>query len=273
MSNLRYRSIAFIGAMAFACAVSLNAQNPESFTEEQMRDFLLNAKVVNSKRMNKGITRPYQLTLSNGTLVHDAEFQPVDEYKPVMQFDNGKTEINFRDSYKYNIAAFELAKLVGLSDLMPVTVERKWEGKTGALSWWLPVKMEEKKRRRSHLNPPDAAAWYNQMDKIKAFIQLVYNTDWNQENVLISEDWHLWMIDFTRSFRLFTTLEEPKSLSRCDRQLLQKLRKLDAAELEQKTKNWLNIDEIKAVMARRDKIVVLFEDLIAKKGEKAVLYD
>jgi hypothetical protein len=101
----------------------------------------------------------------------------------------------------------------------------------------------------------------------------VYDTDRNLGNVLISEDWHLWMIDFSRAFRFYTTLENPKNLVRCDRQLLQKLRQLDAAEVEKKTKNWLRDPEIKGVMARRDKIVALFEDLIAKKGELAVLYD
>ena len=34
-------------------------------------------------------------------------------------------------------AAFGLAELLGLDDMMPVTVERRWNGKRGALSWWL----------------------------------------------------------------------------------------------------------------------------------------
>jgi len=36
---------------------------------------------------------------------------------------------------------------------------------------------------------------------MRVFSQLVYDTDRNLGNVLISEDWHLWMIDFTRAFR------------------------------------------------------------------------
>ena len=30
--------------------------------------------------------------------------------------------------------------------MLPVTVERKWGGNWGALSWWLPVKMDEVQR-------------------------------------------------------------------------------------------------------------------------------
>lgn len=39
-----------------------------------------------------------------------------------------------------------------------------------------------------------------------------------------------------------------------------------------KTKRYLNKDEVKALMARRDKIVEHFQQLIAAKGEKEVLY-
>jgi hypothetical protein len=273
MSNLSCRFTALLGMTASLFAVSLNAQNPENLTEEQMRDFLLKAKVVSSKQIGKGVTNPYRLTLSNGGMVHDASFQSVDEYKAYKQFDNGKTEMNFRDSYKYNIAAFELAKLVGLGDMMPVTVERNWNGKKGALSWWLPVKMNEEKRLSQHLQSPNPEDWNKQMHKLRVFTELVYDTDRNAGNILISEDWHIWMIDFTRAFRLYNTLGNPGNLVKCDRTLLQKLRQLDTAELKHRTKNWLSNSEIKGIMARRDKIAALFENLIANKGEKEVLYD
>ena len=59
---------------------------------------------------------------------------------------------------------------------------------------------------------------------------------------------------------------------RCERQLLEKLKALDGNELMEKTKHYLSKDEVKAVMARRDKIVALFEKLISEKGEKEVLF-
>jgi pyrroline-5-carboxylate reductase len=43
-------------------------------------------------------------------------------------------------------------------------------------------------------------------------------------------------------------------------------------ELQEKTKRYLTKDEVKAVMARRDKIVALLQKLIAEKGESEVLY-
>ncbi len=281
MSCLRSSWVMLIAIAAFvipgghpqAYASAQTVQTQDNLTEEQMRDFLLKAQVVGSKQGGKGVTSPYRLTLKDGNMVHDGSFQAVDEQKTSRQFDNGKTEANFRDSYKYNIAAFEVAKMLGLGDMMPVTVERKWESKIGSLSWWLPVMMDEEKRLSKHTEPPDRNAWNKQLNKMYVFAQLVYDTDRNAANLLISENWHLWMIDFSRAFRIYASLENPKNLVMCDRQLLQNLRQLNAAELEQKTKKWLTKDEIKGVMARRDKIVTFFDDLIAKKGEQAVLYD
>jgi hypothetical protein len=273
MSSLHRRSFTLIVMLAITCALSVSAQDPEKLSEDQKRDFLLNAKVVNFSEIGKGVTRPFRLVLSDGRMVHDASFQSIDEYAPLKKFDNGTKEVNFRDSYKYNLAAFEIAKLVGLGDMLPVTVERKWNGKMGAVSWWLPYKLDEKKREQQHIDPPNPEAFSKQMYKIIVFRQLVYDSDRNSQNILISEDWNIWRIDFTRAFRLYTTLENPKDLVRCDRTLLQKLRQLDAVEIKKKTKNWLGNTEIKGVMARRDKIVALFEDLIAKQGENKVLYD
>lgn len=263
----------FLVVAAFAiCSVTLTAADEPALSKEQMKQFLLTAKVVSSHSAKKGITDTSRLTLSDGTITHDASFQSVDEHKPVMKFADGHIETNFVDSYKYNLAAYALAELIGLDDMMPVYVERKWDGKTGSLSWWLPIKMDDVERMKQKIEPPDKDAWNNQMYKIRVLDALVYDTDPNLTNVLIGQDWKLYRIDFSRAFRSFKDLKDPKDLVRCDRQLFAKLKALDANELATKTKPYLNKDEVKAVMARRDKIVATFEKLIAQKGESEVLY-
>jgi hypothetical protein len=47
---------------------------------------------------------------------------------------------------------------------------------------------------------------------------------------------------------------------------------LDEKELLERTKPHLTKPEAAAVMARRDKILAYFQQLIAQKGEGAVLY-
>lgn len=41
-----------------------------------------------------------------------------------------------------------------------------------------------------------------------------------------SSDWRMWMIDHTRAFRLGKELLEPKTLTYCDRALLDRIREL-----------------------------------------------
>jgi len=251
---------------------ALSAPQELSLSEEAMKDFLLNARVTNSVRVKKGKTGISRLTLTDGRLTHDAAFQSVDIHKDLMVYADGKTEANFRDTYLFNLAAYELAKLVGLGDMMPVTVERKWNSKNGALTWWLDYKMDEDIRSKENIQPPDAEAYNRQMLKILVFSDLVYDTDRNPGNVLITRDWRLWMIDFTRAFRLETELEDLGDLVRCDRQLLEKLRGLKEEQVVEKTKRYLSREEIGAVMARRSKLVAHFDKLISRNGERAVLY-
>ena len=269
---MRWRWLLLAALLCLACRPFAVAADEPTLTKEQIKQFLLTAKVVHHEVAKKGITHTSRLTLSDGTITHDASFQPIDEHKPKMELSSG-IELNFVDSYKYNIAAYALAELVGMDDMLPVYVERKWGGNVGSLSWWLPVKMDEVERLKQKLEPPDADAWNNQMYKIRVFDQLVSDSDPNLTNVLISANWKIWRIDFTRAFRLTKDLNEPnKNLLHCDRQLLEKLKVLDANALTERTKKYLTKDEVKAVMARRDKIVAYFQKLIAEKGENEVLY-
>lgn len=269
--RLSWRGLMLAVLLCLTCRLVVSASDEPTLTKEQIKQFLTTAKVINSRESKKGITHTSRLTLSDGTITHDASFQPIDEQKATKELAGG-TEVNFVDSYKYNIAAYGLAELLGLDDMVPVYVERKWEGKTGSLSWWLPVKMDEAERYTKKINAPNVEAWNNQMYKIRVFDQLVADSDPNLTNVLIDENWRIWRIDFTRAFRLNREPKNPKDLVRCDRQLLGKLKALDANAFAAKTEGYLEKGEVKAVMARRDKIVAQFQKMISEKGEEAVLY-
>ena len=269
--RLRSRGLGLAAVLCLTGRIIAFAADDPTLTKDQIKQFLLTAKVVGSREAKKGITHTSRLTLSDGTVTHDASFQTIDEHKATKELSNG-VELNFVDSYKYNVAAYGLAELLGLEDMMPVYVERKLEGKQGSLSWWLPVKMDEETRYTKKIAPPDLDAWNNQMYRVRVFDVLVSDSDPNLTNVLIGEDWHIWRIDFTRAFRLNKDPKDPKDLVRCDRQLFARLKALDANALTEKTKGYLNKDEVKAVMARRDKIVAQFQKMIGEKGENAVLY-
>jgi hypothetical protein len=273
--NLPYRHGRKLTIATVACLVCLSvatATDQTALTSEQIKQFLTTAKIVGSKQSSKGITGTQRLTLNDGTVTHDASFQTIDDHKPTATLSSGRTELNFVDSYKYNIAAYVLAEMIGMDDMLPVYVERSWGGRTGSLSWWLPVKMDEVERLKQKIAVPDPDAWDNQMYKIRVFDALVYDADPNLTNVLIGQDFKIWRVDFSRSFRLNKDLRDPKDLVRCDRHLFEKLKQLDGNELSGKTKRYLTKNEAAAVMARRDKIIAQFQKLISEKGEKEVLY-
>jgi len=267
-----WSAILAVAIISLFVSTAAPAADETSLTKEQIRQFLLNAKVVGSKPSKKGVTNTTRLTLSDGTITHDASYQPIDEHKPKMTLESGVTVFNFVDSYKFNIAAYTLSEMLGIDDMLPVYVERKWQGHAGSLSWWLPVKMDEEERVEKKITPPNLEAWNKQMYRVRVFDELVYDSDANLTNVLIGPDWQIWRIDFSRAFRTNKDLQKPADLVQCERHLFEKLKELNGSELEEKTRHYLTKEEVQAVMARRDKIVARFDALIKEKGEKEILY-
>ena len=80
-------------------------------------------------------------------------------------------------------------------------------------------------------------------------------------------------LDHTRAFRNHKKLKNPEDLVKCDRRLLAALRKLDYETLTRELSPYLNKEQIKALLARRNRIVGIFDNAIAEKGEQLVLFD
>lgn len=263
--------VVLVFLMPLVCA----AQTPD-LSADQIKTFLKTAKVVRAATTSKGVTAPKRLTLSDGTLTHDAVFQAIDDHQNVANLGGGSrqptTELRYVDSYKYNVAAYEMARLVGLDFMMPVYVERRWNGETGSISWFVTTMMDESDRLKKKIEPPNPGEWNNQMYRMRVFSALLRDTDRNLTNVLITPEWQVMMIDFTRAFRLQPELLHEKDLNKIDRRLLVKLESLSRDAVKQATTDFLTRQEIDAVMVRRDLLVKHFRDLIATLGEDKVLY-
>lgn len=157
--------------------------------------------------------------------------------------------------------------------MMPPTVQRDVQGKRGALSWWVDdVAMDEAERELKNLQPPNALAFIRQRLRMSVFAELVRDTDRNKGNVVYTSDWRLFMLDFSRAFRLETPLRTPAALGMCDRALLTAMRGLTRADVAAAVGDHLSSDEIKAIIARRDLLVAHFDQLVASRGENNVLY-
>ena len=251
-------TITFLTAVLIS--VPVRAQDAGTLTPQGIEQFLLTAEIVDARPIGKGVTNPWRLTLSDGTLTHDAAFQSIDVRKPVARVSR-KAELLFADSYHFNIAAYRLARLLGLDDMVPVSVERRWRGRVGALVWWIDAAVDESERKAQQLRPPDIAAWSKQLYRMVVFGQLIYDTDRHDGNLLYTADWRLWMIDFTRAFRIRHQLQSPENLVHYEPALFERLVALDKRGLTAATDGHLTLAEIHAVLARRDLIVEHFRKL------------
>lgn len=236
-------------------------------TREEQVAFLERARIVERRRVSKGVTGTVRVTLSDGAYTHDASVQTVNEFKAIFAGKQG-TELGFQDTWRYNLAAYHLDGLLEL-EMIPVTVARKLDGQEASFTWWVDdVMMDEAERYKKKITAPDLRHWNHQLQTLRIFDQLIQNSDRNLGNMLIDRGWKVWMIDHTRAFRKKLELASRENLARCDRQLLARLKALDPARVREALGKWLREAEIAPMMARRDLIVEHFE-----KADPARLYE
>jgi len=246
-----------------------------AWTDAEKETFLSTAEIGKLRDVNVGVTDSKRATLDDGRSKHDAHIQDVDVFKPgVTHLRGQEAEINFRDSYKFNIAGYRLDRLLHMN-MVPVSVERTVNRKPAAVTWWVDdVKMMERERYEKKIVPPNPSDWVGQMSTAAVFTELICNTDPNLGNFLITSDWQLHLIDFTRGFRPQKTLRAPENLGvRLDRQIYQGLKDLNLETLKEVMNGLLDDPELEGLLARRDLIVEHYDKLIAERGEALVLYD
>ena len=234
---------------------------------EQQEEFLKKAKIGRTRSASKGVTNTIRATLSDGTITHDASIQTIDEYMQEFKSNRG-IEFNFRDSWRYNVAAYRLDRMLEIG-MTPPSIERSFKNKPAAFTWWVDdVLMDEGERLKTKTSAPDSNFWNQQMWVVRLFDQLIYNVDRNLGNLLIDKTWTVWMIDHSRAFRLIDKLRSPESVTKCDRVLFDKLKALDEKTLKQVMGDYLTGPEIRGVLLRRNEVVALIE-----KGGPTALYD
>ncbi len=248
-------------------------QQTASLSREQIETFLTKAKIIKESTTSKGVTRPVRATLSDGVLTHDAQFQTVDQAKAL--FEAGKaSEVDFKDTFRYNIAGYRLAQLVGI-ETVPVSVQRRYKGKDAAVTWWIDDVMFDESGRLE-LNDkamgPDPQRTQRQLHIMRVWDELIQNRDRNRGNLLWTKDWTMWLIDHTCAFRTGTALLKPVELVRIERTLFDKMKQLTEPSMTQVMKGMLSRNEIRSVLRRRDAIVQHFEKMIAERGEAAVFF-
>jgi hypothetical protein len=240
---------------------------------DEAEAFLRAAKVIDRKEIGNGVTRPERLTLTDGTRTLRAAWKTIDERKiGLTRMEAGGSEFDFRDSWKHEVAAYELSRLLGL-DLVPPTVEREIDGRRGSLQMWVEQAVTEKERQKQKRKPAHAPHWMQQIHCVRLLHQLTYNTDFqNIENVLVDATFRVYLIDSSRAFRIQKDLLAPDDLQLFSRRALESLARLDRATLEERLGRWLDGMQIDALLARRDRIDTLVKVRLLKNGPGQVLF-
>lgn len=215
--------------------------------------YLRTAPVVKTTSLDLGVTHPKRVFFAPDGLAASAAWKPL---RP--GFQNG-----FWESYKSEIAAYELDKLLQLG-MVPVVVERKIDGLTGAVILWL-----EGVRTWLEVQPlPKPPMWERQLARMKLFDDLIGNPDRNRGNLLVDAAWNLFLIDHSRAFLDDRAL--PQKIDHVDTALWERMAALDEATLQTAVGQWLTNKQIKSMLARRDRMAAAIEALVKKNGRRAV---
>jgi hypothetical protein len=174
----------------------------------------------------------------------------------------------FWESYRAEIAAYELDKLLDLQ-MIPPTVEKRVKGELGAAVMWVKPVRSFKEMGGAPTPPPvHQARWNKQILRAKMFDCLIYNKDPNLGNWLVDPAWNLILIDHTRSFT--SDKKFAHSLQRVDSELWQKMRALTEEQLHLTLGKWLDKRAIRGMIERRDMMQAEIDKLVAANGEAAV---
>ena len=230
---------------------------------EDHEKFLREAAVVKvQKGTVAGRTAPWKITLEDGGTTRKALFKYIDRRRPEL----------IPESYKYELAAYELCKYLGL-DFVPPVVEREIDGQPGSLQMFVENSVKEGERKARKLLPGDPKAFDQAMADLKVFENLVYDSCTNDEDTLISQDdWKVYRVDFAQAFEPQKNTVRGCEILQCSRKLYKKLLDWDPDKVTALLSPFLNREELGALDARRGSIVWMIRRRIETQGERTVLF-
>ena len=206
----------------------------------EIEAYLRTAPIVRTVRTDRGVTEPVRAFFAPGGPIGSMTWKAI---PPGMSR-------GFYESYKSEIAAYELDKLLALG-MVPPKVERRIDGDLGVAVMWVDgVKSFAELGGAPKPPPARVARWNSEIARAKMFHNLIGDLDPNLGNWLIDSEWRVTLIDQSRA--LTTTSQLVHELTRVDAALWARMRALTLDELTRTLSPWLGKPEIEAILERRD---------------------
>jgi len=257
-------------------AAALSQFLPDELAQrEAWEEFLLTAEVVGGRQMRRSeaVTEPWVLTLKRGDVTRRAIWKNV----------QGRL-VGFWEGWNYEVAAYLIDKHLGLG-MVPPTVERRFHGDRGSCQIWIEdcMTLGDREEKGIKMPPVKVLGWNRATYIQRLWDNLIANEDRHRNQILITPDWRMILIDHSRSFRasarftkrlLYTARnpEGPKLMSELPRALVDRIKALNPAAIRSVVGDLLSAIEIDAVLLRRDLIMAEVDRLIRANGEDKVLY-
>jgi hypothetical protein len=223
----------------------------------EMEAYLATAEVGRMEQTSVGVTRPHRVFL-NGT-------GPFSEmvWKPLSPGRYG----GYYESYRSEIAAYELDKLLALN-MVPPTVERTIDRKVGAAVMWISARSFKELGGAPSAPPQYQTSWNRQLVHAKIFDNLIGNPDPNLGNWLVDGEWNVILIDHSRAFG--TGKDLTHQITRIEKELWNRITALTEEQVAASpVGRWLDAGQIRAMFARRASIQKVVDALVKKNGAAA----
>lgn len=240
-----------------------SAIKPGELSREEREYFLYSAAVVNVRKgAVPGRTAAWRIDLDDGEIQGRAMFKVVDDTRPTL----------LPDSYKYELAAYALDKLLGFQRIPPM-IKREIEGTWGSLQIRIENCIGLDEKNEKGLLAPDPQAFSDTLEEINVFENLIYNERKELDDILIhKETWDVFRVDFSEAFSPTPELLPKQKIKRCSKELFRNLQELSDNVIRARLEEYLNEEEISALIRRKALIIETIENLIKEKGRKAVLF-
>ena len=220
-----------------------------------IEECLKSAPIVRLEDIGTGVTRPRRAYLTPCGIVESLTWKALPP---------GRRR-GYWESYKSEIAAYELDKRLALN-MVPPVVEREVDGERGAAVMWV-APVTSVKEMGGTL--PASRVPGNDVRKMRTFDNFIGNPDRNAGNILVDAANHLILIDHSRAFIEDTAL--PVKIERVDGELWSAIQALTVDDLSALLGPLIGDRAVNAMIERRNRMKKAVDELVAKRGRALVI--